>query len=751
MAKSGKQNPKPQPKPAAKPVTAAPSVLRNYLERASVATDADALLKKIFYGIAGVALLMLVALAFQSGINADDKFQNDYSEKLVNYYGSFGKDTSALFIKDGNMHLYGGFFEILTGAVNKGLGFSPNDMAYHHVRHVSSALLGWLTMLLAALLAAYIAGWRAGMLTLVLMALSPRFVGDSMMNPKDIPFACGYMMALYFMAKVLDHMPSPRRWDMAGLAGGLAMALATRAGGLLPFAYLMMFAGLHFLLKNGGFSALGKGRLMGRYLLIVLGVALAGYAVAVLMWPYALQNPLKNPIAALSKFESLEIRIRVLFEGLNVRSDYTPWYYAPKWILITIPLAAIAGWFGGLALLPRLLRRYQPLWVSMVLFAGFFPIFYVVYKDSVLHDGWRHLTFAYPPIAIGAALFWNEVVSFFESKKPVQYVVYGLFALLLADAAWFIGANAAYPYVYFNPVTGGVKGAFGQYETDYWGLSVRQGLDWMEQQGIIGANSNETIVIATNMFYPAQKIAARYGDKVKIKYLKWEARCNDAWDYALFATRTIGGTTLQKGFFPPENTIHTVDAGGAPLLVILKDNGKNCSIGTAMLKTNDLEGAIERFKAELANVPDNELAWGSLGQAYFSAGQALAATDPIAADSLMELAKSSCEKALEISPDDSPSNNLIGMYWLQKNDLTKAKAQFEYSVKMEPSNPGGFYYLALIAAEQNNTGAALEYLQKSINANPGFKSAYELAARIYEQTGQTDQANRIRAIMQQIK
>jgi cytochrome c-type biogenesis protein CcmH/NrfG len=91
------------------------------------------------------------------------------------------------------------------------------------------------------------------------------------------------------------------------------------------------------------------------------------------------------------------------------------------------------------------------------------------------------------------------------------------------------------------------------------------------------------------------------------------------------------------------------------------------------------------------------------------------------------------------------------MYWLQKNDMAKAKSQFEYSVKIEPSNPGGFYYLALIAAEQRDAGAALAYLQKSINANPSFKPAYELAIRIHEQSGNTDQANRIRAMIQQIK
>ena len=75
------------------------------------------------------------------------------------------------------------------------------------------------------------------------------------MNPKDIPFAAGYIMAIYNMVAVLDRMPNPRRWNLVGLAVGLGIALGTRAGGLLSFGIFGLFAGLHFLLQNGGLRA----------------------------------------------------------------------------------------------------------------------------------------------------------------------------------------------------------------------------------------------------------------------------------------------------------------------------------------------------------------------------------------------------------------------------------------------------------------------------------------------------------------
>lgn len=291
---------------------------------------------------------------------------------------------------------------------------------------------------LCGLFASLFAGWRAGILTLVMMLLSPRFVGDSMMNPKDIPFAAGYMMAIYNMAAVLERMPAPRRWNIAGLVAGLAMALGIRAGGLLP-CHAVPVCRAAFLLKNGGLSAFSNLSALKKYTLVVVGTAVAGYALALFFWPFALQKPLDNPFVALSKFSVLEVRIRVLYEGLNIMSDKTPWHYPVEWMLYTIPLAALAGFAGSLLWLFRLLGRYNPLWVMLTLFAAVFPVFYVIYKNSVIHDGWRHLTFAYPPLCVAAALFWNELANAFPKN-----MFNGLFTVL-SVCCWPMHAPSLLP------------------------------------------------------------------------------------------------------------------------------------------------------------------------------------------------------------------------------------------------------------------------------------------------------------------
>ncbi len=700
-------------------------------------TSADPQWRRWFWGIAAAGLVLLAVLSFGAGINADDKFQNAYCTKLINYYTTLGRDTSALNVPDGNMHLYGGFFEIVTGFTNRALGFEESDMGYHHVRHLFSAMMGWIAIVCAALLARLIAGWRAGVLTLVLMLLSPRFMGDALVNPKDIPFAAGYMLTLYHMAALLQQMPRPSRWHWVGLVAGLAISLSVRAGGLLNFAYLLLFAGLFVLLKHG-WKALFNAQMLRRYAAVVGSAAVVGYVLALVFWPFALQAPLTNPWLALTKFSDLEIAIRVLYDGTNIKSNLTPWHYPVKWIALTIPLAVLGGFVGCLLLLPRLLRQYQPLWVGLVVFAAVFPVFYVVYKNATLHDGWRHLTFAYPPMAVAAGLFWHELLRLFSAKRIAQYVVVGALALLMADAAIFLARYPRISYLYFNPIIGGVKGAYGQYETDYWGISVRMGIEWLEKQGILRPDMDDIIVIATNMYYPAQQYLAKYGDKVSLKYLKWERRCDDAWDYALYPTRFINGHALKRGFWPPDNAVHVIEVGGAPILAILKDTTRHCALGTAALKLQDWNGAIERFLQEVEQVPDNELAWSSLAQAYFNSSRT-------------EDAKAAAEKALNINPADEMANNILGLYWLNQGNAEQAQNQFRRAIQLEPGAPMPYYYLAIIAQQQGNSAEALKHLNSLIQIAPAFRPAYELGAQIYDALGNAQAAQQFREAARQLK
>lgn len=701
-------------------------------DRPAVATERDPFFKKIFLGLSVVIFLITSVLAFNSGINGDDEYQNDYSEKLVSYYATAGADTAALNIPKGNMHYYGGLFDILTGATNSMLGYDMLDMGYHNVRHLWNALFGFLAMFFVALFAREIAGWRAAILTLLLMFLSPRFLGHSLMNPKDIPFAMGYVMSLYFMVRLLREMPK-FNWKLAlGVAIGMAIATATRAGGLILVGILGLFAGLDFLQKNG-IRGLSDVRTVGSYAGNVVGISVVGLLVAVLFWPWAMQSPLSNPIEALGAFEKLAVKIRLLYGGENIMSDDTPWDYAIQWIWRTIPLFTLIGLAGGVVLLPKILKKYQPLPVLLALFAAIFPVFYVIYKDSILHDGWRHLTFVYPTMVVVASLFFLTLEDVLSKNKIAKYALYVVIGLLALEPAVYIFRNAKVPYTYFNPAAGGISGAFGNYETDYWGLGCRPALEWLESEGILKPGMTDTVTIATSFSHPVKTyLEKKYGGKAKVIYQRFDQRYERPWDYGIFPSRYIRGPHLRSGNWPNGRSVHEVTANGVPLVSIEKGGGAMFE-GEAAFANKDWPTAIAAFQREVEQYPNNELAWMKLTMSYANA------TD-------FQASKNAADNLLKVAPDNTSGLFYSGIAKLNLGDMNGAEADFRQSVKVNDDLSSSWYYIALIQQQRQEFSGALESLQTAIEGNPRFKPAYELAAQIYEQQGNAQQAAKLRQV-----
>jgi tetratricopeptide (TPR) repeat protein len=672
-----------------------------WLERPSTATENDTLYKKIFIGLSAAILLITIALALGSGINGDDEYQNDYSTKLVSYYSTMGADSSALNIDKGKMHYYGGFFDIVTGFTNKALGLTWQDAGYHDVRHIFNAIFGVLAMLFTALLAKEIAGWRAGILTLLFMFLSPRFLGDSLMNPKDIPFAAGYAIALYYMVLFFKNMPSALWKNALGMTLGIGIAIATRAGGLVLVAFLFLFAGLDFLMKHGIKGLSTESKAVGNYAAWTVGVAVAGYVLALLFWPFAMQSPISNPLEALGEFSKLGVKIRVLFAGENLMSDETPWNYALEWIWRTIPIFSLVGFFGGLVFLGKFFKKYQPLPVFIAVFAALFPLFSIIYKDSILHDGWRHLTFVYPTMTILAALFFLELEGMLRENKTGKYALYAVVVLMMAEPAFFIARNTHYPYIYFNPMAGGLSGAYGNFETDYWGISMKQAVDWLEAEGKISPSMKDTVTIGTSFSYVAHAyLDKKFDGKVKVNYVKFSSRYEKEWDYGIFPSRYLKGPHLRSGTWPNKRTIHAITANSIPLTAI-EHGGGAVFEGEKALKAQDFDGAIAAFQQETQQYPDNEQAWLKMAMAYLNLGRPTEAKDAAA-------------KAIEAAPGDTSGLFYKGLAGLYGGDLSGAVNDFREAIKID------------------------------VDILPNIKNAYERLAQSYEQQGNAAVAQQVR-------
>jgi hypothetical protein len=451
----------------------------------------DKTLQKIFWSLAAVFLLYMLITVPQYGISGDGVTQYNYGTQVWNYIKTFGENKAVLtdeYILRKELQYYGGFFD----------GFAAMLIDIFHpkeeylMRHYWCMLFGFLGILATGLLSKEIGGWRAGILAMIFLFFTSRYLGESFNNPKDPPFAATYILAIYAMVIWLKNLGN-LKWKHSVLLGlAIGLCLSIRIGGLLLFAYLGLFYAF-FAWKTG----LLKEKIFGKTVLHFAVVCVIGYVFAILWWPYALEAPLSNPLEALRVMSSYPLQVKMLFEGQRIDSSQVPWYYLPKWFGIALPLYLLIGSAGGLVLFHYMGKFFKSPFIPVVLFTAIFPVLYILYKGSVLYDGLRHALFVIPSMVVVAALFFIYIGERIASK-PGKYAVAGLVLVLVALPARFMFANQPNEYVYFNELVGGVKGAHGNYETDYYMNSIKGGFKWLEENELKKMNTKDTVSIATN-------------------------------------------------------------------------------------------------------------------------------------------------------------------------------------------------------------------------------------------------------------
>ncbi len=137
----------------------------------------------------------------------------------------------------------------------------------------------------------------------------------------------------------------------------------------------------------------------------------------------------------------------------------------------------------------------------LLLFSAWFllPALLIVVSRSALYDNARQLLFLWPPLFILAGIGMDWLISFI--KLPMFKAVL-LFSLALPGIFACIQLHP-YEYVYYNSLTGGVKGAYRNYELDYWATSFKESMEYLNAHAEEGAT---IVVIGTR---PVAKLYAR--------------------------------------------------------------------------------------------------------------------------------------------------------------------------------------------------------------------------------------------------
>lgn len=432
-------------------------------------------------------VLLLVVLTFRAyGVTWDEDCQRWYGNLVLAYYVWLVGAGPAPHWQDlfqyADMYNYGALFDLTAAIVSK---FSSLGM--FETRHLLNGLVGVLGLFGAWKLGRRLGGPRAGFCAALLLVLIPNYYGQMFNNPKDIPFAVGFIWATYYLVRIVPFLPRPPRRLVIKLGVAIGLAMAVRVGGLLLLCYLGLMLCLF-----GVWQAIVARRLT---LLITIGwttlwrvflpVALIAYPLMLVFWPWAQSDPIHHPLQALAVFSKEIFWAQVLFDGQLVSANNLPWDYLPVFLGLALPELTLALLLAAPVVAMVGLARRETWRCELVLplfmlgFTIVFPVVYAIAVKAVLFNGMRHFIFVLPPIAVAAALVADRALArleTFEFRAPV-YVALGLYGLAHVSIMAILHPDQ---YVYFNAFVGGVPGAENRFKLDYWANSFAEAVRGLE-------------------------------------------------------------------------------------------------------------------------------------------------------------------------------------------------------------------------------------------------------------------------------
>jgi hypothetical protein len=421
------------------------------------------------------------------GVSTDEPI--DYARGQVKYTRIMGGSLAEFKHECNRQHLacyYPPFFSILLYA------YAPTGDVQSIYLHRHQLTFGFfaLSVFIFFLIGKKIfKDWKIGLLGSLFLIISPTIFANSFYNPKDIPFLSTYIIAIYTMLLFLEK----KNLFTAILHGlGAAMVISTRSPGLIilpitAFFYLFDLVVAKkpvFKVKSLKDSAYLKAAGLG---LVFLAVT-AG--LTILFFPLLYTNPIENYIKSFTIFKQFPWEGYHLFLGENI-SNKIPWYYSAVWFSISSPFLYVVLFVAGSAAViyttyktakSKVIAHFQAMRdIYLAGMCGILPILAVIVMKSVIYSNNRQMYFCYPPLLL-VSLYGFTLLLDKLKQKTIRWQVWTSVVLVLGLAypVYFMVRYHPNENVFFNFLAGTKMSVIkGRFSLDNWGLSVKQGLEFI--------------------------------------------------------------------------------------------------------------------------------------------------------------------------------------------------------------------------------------------------------------------------------
>ena len=284
----------------------------------------------------------------------------------------------------------------------------------------------------------------------------------------------------------------------------------------------------------------------------IASYALIALIAMYLTWPYLWTNPVGHLIGSLKTMSAYPWQGNILFYGVEYAATALPYFYLPVLFGIQLTEAVWALFIVGVVVsivglrLERVAGGKQNL-IELTILWFVLPFVGFIILRSVLYDNFRQVVFILPPV------FWMAGAAF-EKIKNTKWQAALIILCLLSGIAGGVRLHP-YEYIYYNSFIGGVDGAAGRFELDYWGTSYREAAEYVN-----GIAPEKSVIWVEG---PSQLFELYARNDLKI-YSDHEAERADHYDYVVSTTRY----NLDQASFEDAQVIYKIARGDAVLTVI---------------------------------------------------------------------------------------------------------------------------------------------------------------------------------------
>lgn len=506
-----------------------------------------------------LAIFILLACAFLAGYASLSDYGMSWDEPDIYRYGEYALNAYQYLFRpqelapfDTNLNYYGPAYFMLVALLARG---AADQVAAWHLLYFVTFLAG--VYVLYLLSKRWMSAWAAFGAALLFLT-QPLLWGHAFINPKDTPFMTFFMASIYLGLEMADAPRASLRRAGLILAAGMLLGLTVSFRVLGPLAGI--FVAIYAVVKSRRDS-----------LAYLLPFALIAILSAYLTWPYLWRAPIANYLDSLKMMSQFPFDAKVLFWGELYPPDQVPRSYFPTLFVLqlTEPLLILSA-LGGIVMLVS--RKLEPL----LLFAGWFvfPASAVIAANSVLYDNARQLYFILPPLFFAAGFALDAIFNVVSKSRAAltkrfpnwrgdgaayRLAMAALLALAALPGILSIVQLHPYEYAYYNALVGGLDGAYRQHETDYWGTSFKQALEYVNAR----AEKNARALILSG---PEQIARAYARPDLRIITEETDPNPQAGYDYVLILTRKNQDPSRCK----KSDTVYTVARDGAVFVFVQK-------------------------------------------------------------------------------------------------------------------------------------------------------------------------------------